>query len=895
MKHVKAKIRLILAAAVIGLIGCAAGRNVGVGHKAPPDPAPEAGARPNAKAGMALDDIEPRVAMPPGTGSSIGQPPLAAVHLYAEARAAVLDRDRATAIDLLQQAVALDPLSYELHVTLGRLYLTPTIGFSDRSIAMLEKAAALEPDHLDLQTDLARQYLEKGNATAAITHFRMALLTRQCKADPTSAAVAEYFLGKLLRKEGYLSAALEVYQRLSAHLKSAEIASRRNPEVTPLLKRADEIDAEIAELLVVVGRFPEAIVAYAALVAQDPGNFELRKQQVHLLLTAGHPDQALAAAEAAAVRFRADSDSLALLDEASRAAGFNDGAAGALARLHKARPGDHGILYALADLLHNENHDVDAQRLLSDAAAADPGDFEVLRRRVAIALHGNDRISAARLLVHASAAAPDISSRTATLWNVLDRPTSHGRLRWADLKTLEVPKADEQARWYWVSHLAAAAHRLDVAQESLAKAGDFVPAFRDRLNETWNRDDLSVEAKTDLTRKIATEAGAAGGESLAEEIRALGFERAGDIKAAAASFAHAMELGGRSADLLLARADVLRKTEDDLTADSLLWKLISDYPSLDDAYIDLYLASIRRGVEVQAEHVLNVWLAAEPDSVNAWRSQALQYQREGHVDAAEGVFLRLFSEHGEDPEAVGALGSFLVRRHHADRYLALLQDRHAHDPGNFAVSAALAQSLAAAQRGDEAVRVVDSARSAAGDDADLLYTISGLYLRTGGKQGSEEALKQVLKLDPSHPAAANDLGYAWAEEGRNLPEAEALIRQAVKSEPQNISFLDSMGWVLYKRGKFAEARQFMDRAIGGKDSVRLLRSDPVMLEHRGDILYRLGDKDAAESDWKGAADGVAARQDNVDSDMKSLQERVLEKSRRLKAGQSVPVAPIAEK
>ena len=189
--------------------------------------------------------------MPPGKGTSTGVPPIEAVRLYAQSHAALLDKDRAAAIELMEKSAALDPASFQVHLELGRLYLTPTTEFSDRSIAMLEKAADLEPDHLDLQTDLGRQYLAKGDAAAAMTHFRMALLTRQYKSDATPAAVAEFFLATLLRKEGYYGAALEVYQRLSAHLEIARACHcAPMPEVAPLLEHADAIDAEIADLLV---------------------------------------------------------------------------------------------------------------------------------------------------------------------------------------------------------------------------------------------------------------------------------------------------------------------------------------------------------------------------------------------------------------------------------------------------------------------------------------------------------------------------------------------------------------------------------------------------------------------------------------------------------------------
>ena len=114
---------------------------------------------------------------------------------------------------------------------------------------------------------------------------------------------------------------------------------------------------------------------------------------------------------------------------------------------------------------------------------------------------------------------------------------------------------------------------------------------------------------------------------------------------------------------------------------------------------------------------------------------------------------------------------------------------------DFRQAAALAQSLAAAHRAQEAVRVVDAARNGAGTDADLLYTISGLYLRVGGKQGSEEALKQVLKLDPQYAEAQSNLGVLYGQQGRNS-EAEQFFRQATENNPRYTQAFVNLGLTL---------------------------------------------------------------------------------------------------
>src|SRR5207248_11655112 len=111
----------------------------------------------------------------------------------------------------------------------------------------------------------------------------------------------------------------------------------------------------------------------------------------------------------------------------------------------------------------------------------------------------------------------------------------------------------------------------------------------------------------------------------------------------------------------------------------------------------------------------------------------------------------------------------------------------------------------------------------------------------------EQLLEQVVQLDPHNAPANNDLGYTWADGGKNLARAEEMIRLAVDAEPDNQSFLESLGWVLYKRAKFAEAVVYFEQAIGPAT-----RPDPVVLDHMGDVLYRLSRSEGAVKQWKRA-------------------------------------------
>ncbi|MDB5328970.1 MAG: cellulose synthase subunit BcsC [Phycisphaerales bacterium] len=890
--------RRILAAALAGLTGCAAPRPP-TPTTAPSTSHPAAPTIADPKASVALNDIEPRAILSPTTTPSDGPPPpMEAVLLYAEARIALSEGQRATAQNRLEKALKLDPQSYELHRTLGRLYLGNSASFDDHSIEVLEQAAALEPDHLDLQSDLGRQYMAKGDTVSGLRHLRLALATSQYRTDPAQATLAEFFLAAALIGEGYERAALEVYQRLAERLASPNLAIRMRPEVALLAEHLDEINGQIAALLVRQGRNDEAAALLAREIERNPVTFDLRVSQVHTQLAGGHTADAARSATAAVVKFNASPDSVTLLREAYRAAGHESQAAETLAQLHHEHPKNRALFFALLDVLRADHREAEATRLLEQAAAASPEDVEILRQRFEM-LRGRDAMGATRLLVEAVAARPDLAAEVAPLWSPLLHASPKGRLRYTQLQAMKVAPGAEASKAFWIARLASAAHRDDLSRRELERGANasppFAPACRDLIDDIWAQPDIDADAKAHATEEVIARARKSGNASLAAELQGMLLAHQDKPVQAAEAFAQATKLGGRSPDLIRERVASLRQAGDDPAADALLWKLISDHPTLGEGYLYLYSSLVTRGVQGEAQRVTATWLANDPQSPDVRRMRAFEDLRAGRTDAAETALLGIFQELA-DSQSVADLAIFYARKQHPEQFALHLQERLAHDPGDLAAAGALAGAYTADHRAADAAAVLDAARAACANDPDLLYSLSGLNTRIGRKEVGENLLREVLRLDPSHPGAANDLGYVLAEQGRSLPEAESLIRKAVEAEPHNASFLDSMGWLLYKRGRFEEARGYLDRAVGAaKAGETGPQPDPVVLDHRGDVLYRLGRRDDAGTDWRRAADRVAelrGNRDDAPEDVKSLRQELQTKARQLKEGQAVDVAPI---
>ena len=103
-------------------------------------------------------------------------------------------------------------------------------------------------------------------------------------------------------------------------------------------------------------------------------------------------------------------------------------------------------------------------------------------------------------------------------------------------------------------------------------------------------------------------------------------------------------------------------------------------------------------------------------------------------------------------------------------------------------------------------------------------------------------------MKPDEPTLCNFYGYTLADYGLQLELAQELIDKAVKAEPRNVAYLDSLAWVLFKRGDSVKAEEIMRKVleIGLGDN----GDDEEIQLHLGDIFFANGKKDEALNYWK---------------------------------------------
>ena len=125
------------------------------------------------------------------------------------------------------------------------------------------------------------------------------------------------------------------------------------------------------------------------------------------------------------------------------------------------------------------------------------------------------------------------------------------------------------------------------------------------------------------------------------------------------------------------------------------------------------------------------------------------------------------------------------------------------------------------------------------------YAIMGdVYHQQSKTEESYAAYDSALVYNAENIGVLNNYAYFLSEENKNLDKAEEMSYKTIKAEPKNSTYLDTYAWILFQKGKYAEAKIYIDDALknGGEES-------EVIVEHSGDIYYFNGEKEKALEFW----------------------------------------------
>ncbi|MGZ6076962.1 MAG: tetratricopeptide repeat protein [Myxococcaceae bacterium] len=247
-----------------------------------------------------------------------------------------------------------------------------------------------------------------------------------------------------------------------------------------------------------------------------------------------------------------------------------------------------------------------------------------------------------------------------------------------------------------------------------------------------------------------------------------------------------------------------------------------------------------------------------PVGAPAWKDavvqQGLALARAGEPTAAEQATaealriapgdVALEAGHAAVLEAIGAPGR-------AEQFLQV----RIRASGNIELVTALALIFSRTGAHAEAVSVLTDGLKAHPQDEELLYTLGTVLERSGATGEAIARMRQLLEVNPRNAAALNFIGYTLADHGEQLDEAERLVRLALSIHPDSGAYLDSLGWVQFRRGDAARATGTLERAA------ELEPDEPTILEHLGDAYFGVSRRDAAVGAYRRALEVMRTTDD----------------------------------
>ena len=510
-----------------------------------------------------------------------------------------------------------------------------------------------------------------------------------------------------------------------------------------------------------------------------------------------------------------------------------------------------------------------------DAASLTAPDPDALLADGDAALERGELPEAARAYRRAAEASDDEGVAEQATRVAFDHFQLHEAALAAD-RWLGLNPTSEQARRY-AGVAALELHRLDVSEGHFAQlletaylspAAGFL-ALLPVLNDQGSAPDVTELFRRLAVRypKVAEGQYALGSTALRSENYALALESARRAVQIAPYWV--------PAKMLLARAQIASGHDEDglATARDLVMSPDADVGT----HLEYALLLASTGRDEEARAMLTPYAAGTTVIPGAVRSLGVLDLQRGDLEAANVRFENLLSTGAQSYEALYYLGVVAERRQDAERamryyarvtggdYALTAQQRVARikadqsgveaglthleefaraqpglGPDIVAARAGLVASLGDQRR---SIEILDAGLVQYPDSIDLRMARVFAYERAGRGDAAVRDLRQLLRERPGDAVVQNALGYTLADQDRQLEEAHGLIAAALAQTPDSAAVLDSMGWVLFRQGRPAEALPHLQRA-------RQLGDDAELDLHLGEVQWVLGDQAAARKTWQ---------------------------------------------
>ena len=255
-----------------------------------------------------------------------------------------------------------------------------------------------------------------------------------------------------------------------------------------------------------------------------------------------------------------------------------------------------------------------------------------------------------------------------------------------------------------------------------------------------------------------------------------------------------------------------------------------------------------------------------PDSDRARFYLAAIYEQTKQADKAVSEYQRVPSESNYYSDSV-VHAVYLLKTEKkyedAESFAKSALDKKADEPTFHSLYASLLNDN---KKAAQAVAVLENAHKKFPQNTQVMFFLGTIYDSMGDKTKVVSTMKDVLEKEPMHVQALNYIAYTFAEEGKNLEEAEEFARKAAGLEPKDGYILDTLGWVLFKQGKVNEAIKYLETAHKVAPHVAIIS------EHLGDVYVKQAMIQKARQMYEKAMESETEKEkvDSIQSKISSL-------------------------
>ena len=331
------------------------------------------------------------------------------------------------------------------------------------------------------------------------------------------------------------------------------------------------------------------------------------------------------------------------------------------------------------------------------------------------------------------------------------------------------------------------------------------------------------------------------------------YARAGKFNEATKILEGVLEVDQNDVDATAALADVYLDQHDFPRALALYEKLLSRVG--DNSEIKLrvgiaYFGQIQRDSTFIAK-AKPIFLEVNKEVPNDWRPNwylGIIAATEKQDSLAQKYFERVTRLADWNGDAWWYLGTTYFQNGEYQKLLDAMERARKAIPKDSRVYFLMGLAYSRLDQPEKAVPLLEHSLELKPNDLDVLSTLALTLDGMHRYQESDSLYELSLKIDPKYHLVLNNYSYSLAERGLQLERALQMALQAIAAEADNASYLDTVGWVYFKLGKYEEAQRYIARAIeaGGASA--------TVYEHMGDICFKLGQKENAERYWKQALD-----------------------------------------